>query len=115
MCEYCGKPRGIDNRGRARKKFCSISCKLAGSALDRVSASKSAAKSSRYLGVCYDKSRHGKMWRAQLTVNGRLVWKTYFETEDDAARNRDAIVRSLLPGDDRARFNFPRAGERGIR
>jgi hypothetical protein len=63
----------------------------------------SAGKTSRFKGVCWDKSR-GK-WMAGITINRRHVNLGRFLCEEDAARTYDAAALAAWGGF--ARLNFP--------
>jgi hypothetical protein len=59
-------------------------------------------KSSRYYGVCWDK--RDKKWVAQYKLNGKMKHIGFYQTEEEAGRARDKVVRKL--GLDRM-INFP--------
>lgn len=106
-CAECGVEKN-DRRG----KVC-VSCALrARDHSNRIEPAKRAATKSRYLGVYFTSLKREKPWRAYLWFNRKLVYNAYFESETAAALARDGAARSFY--EDRARLNFPRAGERGI-
>lgn len=74
---------------------------------------KSQGKRSRFMGVTWDENHRGKKWKACLIIDGRVMFKGMFATEEAAARARDEASRDHLP-QELARFNFPRGNERGI-
>ena len=66
---------------------------------------KTSAKgsSSKYLGVCWDKSRN--KWKASIRVNGKIYNLGRFAVEEDAARayDKEAFKRFGIY----ANLNFP--------
>ena len=63
----------------------------------------SAGKTSRFKGVCWDKSK-GK-WQAGITINRRYIFLGRYADETDAARAYDAAA--LAAWGEFARLNFP--------
>lgn len=61
------------------------------------------AHTSKYLGVSFYK--RDRCWRAWLRLNGKQFHVGYFESEEEAARARDAAIRRLFG--DTYRLNFP--------
>jgi hypothetical protein len=59
-------------------------------------------KTSMYYGVCWNKSR--KKWQAKYNLNGKSKHIGYYQTEEEAGRARDKVVRELGLG---VMINFP--------
>ena len=63
-------------------------------------------KTSKYIGVC--RTKNGRLWKAQITVDGADFMLGYFVDEDEAARAWDDFVTThnlIRP------LNFPQAQE----
>lgn len=64
---------------------------------------KAIGKTSRFRGVSWDRSRF--KWKAEIEVDGKRKFLGRFDSEEDAARARDAAARKYFG--DGAHLNFP--------
>lgn len=72
-------------------------------AQNRINHGPHRGSTSRYVGVSLCKKT--RKWRADAQLGGRQVCLGYFESEEEAARVRDAFVRKHYGG--LGRLNFP--------
>ena len=95
---------GLDNR-RSNLRVATCSQNLANRWKPRRSDGSSA--SSRFKGVCWDRSR--SKWQAKITVSGHCRNLGRYATEEEAARAYDAVAAATWGVF--ARLNFPLDGE----
>ena len=81
-----------------------LNLRVASSSQNKMNRRKANGKSSKFIGVCWDKSR--EQWMARIKIDGKPTHIGRFDSELEAAERRDDAAVELHG--EFAKLNFPR-------